>query len=278
MKSLYDKLSIEVSKITTRLYSTSFSIGIYFLDKRLRNGIYSIYGFVRIADEIVDSFNNYDRRWLIETFRADTLHAVKNRISVNPILNSFQHVVHEYNISYELIDAFIQSMQMDLEKINYDSEKFRQYIFGSSEAVGLMCLHVFTEGDLEMYEFLKPYAMRLGAAFQKVNFLRDVKHDYFTLNRKYFPNINIKNFTEDSKKQIEYEIEDDFKVALTGIKMLPSSSKIGVYLAYTNYRTLFNKIRKLPASQILKQRVRINNGKKFGLMLRILFQAKLKTI
>lgn len=278
MKSLYDKLSIQVSKTTTRLYSTSFSIGIYFLDKHLRNGIYSIYGFVRIADEIVDSFNDYDRRWLIETFRADTLHAVKNRISANPILNSFQHVVHQYNISYDLIDAFIQSMQMDLERINYDSEKFRQYIFGSSEAVGLMCLHVFTEGDLEMYELLKPYAMRLGAAFQKVNFLRDVKHDYFTLNRKYFPNINIKNFTEDSKKQIEHEIEDDFKVAATGIKMLPSSSKIGVYLAYTNYRTLFNKIRKLPASQILKQRVRINNGKKFGLMIRILFQAKLKTI
>ncbi len=278
MKLLYDKLSVEVSKATTRLYSTSFSMGVYFLSKNIRNAIYSIYGFVRIADEIVDSFGEYDRKCLIERFEADTYSAIQERISINPILNSFQHVVHEYNISYELIDAFMQSMRMDLEKPDYTSEKFRQYIYGSAEVVGLMCLQVFTLGDLEMYELLKPYAMRLGAAFQKVNFLRDIKHDYFTLGRKYFPDMNVTHFTEEAKKQIEQEIEDDFKVALAGIKMLPHSSKIGVYLAYVNYRSLFNKIRKLPASQIVKKRVRINNGKKISLMIKTLFEVKLNAI
>jgi phytoene/squalene synthetase len=253
-------------------------MGVYFLNSRIRNAVYSIYGFVRIADEIVDSFGDYDRALLLDRFETDTNNAINERISINPVLNSFQHVVHEYNISYELIDAFMQSMRMDLDKTCYTSENFKQYIFGSSEAVGLMCLQVFALGDAEMYESLKPYAMRLGAAFQKVNFLRDMKHDYFTLGRKYFPDLNITHFTEDSKKQIENDIEDDFKVALMGIKMLPSSSKIGVYLAYMNYRSLFNKIRKLPASQILKQRVRIDNGKKLSLILRTLFEAKTNAI
>jgi phytoene/squalene synthetase len=266
MKALYDKLSFEVSKTTTRLYSTSFSVGAYFLNSRIRNSIYSIYGFVRIADEIADSFGDYDRKCLLDRFEADTGDAIKERISINPILNSFQHVVHEYNISYELIDAFMRSMRMDLDQTCYTPENFKQYIFGSSEAVGLMCLQVFALGDMETYELLKPYAMRLGAAFQKVNFLRDIKHDYFALGRRYFPNLNITHFTEDLKKQIEDEIEDDFKVALTGIKMLPSSSKIGVYLAYVNFYSLFKKIKKMPASQILKQRVRISNGKKLSLI------------
>lgn len=278
MKSLYDKLSFQVSKITTRLYSTSFSVGVYFLGKQIQNDIYSIYGFVRIADEIVDSFTDYDKKMLIEKFEAETFDAIQNRISINPILNSFQHVVHKYNISYELINAFIESMRMDLEKVDYTSEKFKQYIFGSSEAVGLMCLHVFTEGNEKMYELLKPYAMRLGAAFQKINFLRDIKHDYFLLGRTYFPNLNITHFTEETKKEIEYEIEEDFEVALKGIKMLPSSSKLGVYLAYVNYRSLFNKIRKLPSSQLLKERVRINNGRKLRLMVGTLFEVKTKAI
>ena len=271
MKALYDKLSFEISKTTTRLYSTSFSIGVYFLNSRIRNAIYSIYGFVRIADEIADSFNDYDRKCLLDRFETDTNNAINERISLNPILNSFQHVVHEYNISYELINAFMQSMRMDLNKTCYTSEDFKQYIFGSAEVVGLMCLQVFVLGDAEMYELLKPYAMRLGAAFQKVNFLRDIKHDYFTLGRKYFPGLNITHFTEDAKKQIEDEVEEDFTIALIGIKMLPSSSRIGVYLAYVNFRSLFNKIKKLPASQILKQRVRINNGKKLSLVFRTLF-------
>jgi phytoene/squalene synthetase len=278
MKLLYDKLSFEVSRATTRLYSTSFSMGVYFLNSRIRNAVYSIYGFVRIADEIVDSFGDYNRKDLIEKLEADTYSAIQERISINPVLNSFQHVVHEYNISCELINAFMQSMRMDLEKPDYTSEKFRQYIYGSAEVVGLMCLQVFTLGNQEMYESLKPYAMRLGAAFQKVYFLRDIKHDYFTLGRKYFPHMSVTRFTEEEKKQIEHEIENDFTVAFTGIKMLPRSSKIGVYLAYVNYRSLFNKIRKLPASQIIKERVRINNGKKLTLMIKTLFHAKLNTI
>jgi len=278
MKAVYDKLSIEVSKLTTRLYSTSFSMGVYFLDDRIRDGIYSIYGFVRVADEIVDSFKDYDKKRLLEKFECDAQDAIKDRISVNPILNSFQRVVHQYNISRELIDAFMQSMKMDLQEVDYTSETFRHYIFGSSEVVGLMCLHVFTEGNKKLYEALKPYAMSLGAAFQKVNFLRDMKDDYCVLGRRYFPNVDLANFTESSKKQIEHEIEYDFNTALTGIKKLPRSSKLGVYLAYVTYHSLFKKIQKMPASQILKKRVRVNNEKKLRLMFCSLLQVRMRLV
>jgi len=257
------------------MYSTSFSVGIYFLDATLRNPVYSIYGFVRIADEIVDSFHDYDKKYLLDKLEQETWDAIENRISVNPVLNSFQHVVHKYNISHDLIHAFLKSMRMDLEKTNYTPENYRQSLFGSSESVGLMCLHVFTGDDPAMYENLKPYAMKLGAAFQKVNFLRDLKSDHHSLGRIYFPGVDITQFTEESKQQIEQEIEKDFTIALAGIKKLPRSSRRGVFLAYMNYRSLFNKIKRTPAAQMLRKRVRINNGKKLSLMIGTLFQTKL---
>lgn len=278
MKLLFDNLSKNVSKMTTRAYSTSFSLGIYFLDQRLRDAVYAIYGFVRLADEIVDSFHNYDKPYLLDKFKQETYEAIETGISLNPIVNSFQNAVKQYNISLELIETFLQSMQMDLEKINYTSVKYDQYILGSAEVVGLMCLQVFTENDDKMYKELKPYAMKLGAAFQKVNFLRDMKDDYELLGRTYFPNVDISNFNITVKKQIEIEIEDDFKIALKGIKKLPRGCKGGVYLAYVYYQSLFNKIKKLPAQRVLTERIRINNGKKIGLMINSLFQNKMNWV
>ena len=278
MKYLFDNLSMEISRMTTKTYSTSFSLGIYFLNNRLRRAIYSVYGFVRLADEIVDSFEGYDKKYLLEKFEEETYWAIENRISVNPILNSFQHAVREYQIDQNLIETFLDSMAMDLQKVDYTVEKYRKYIFGSAEAVGLMCLQIFAEGDTMVYDKLKPYAMKLGAAFQKVNFLRDMRDDYHILGRIYFPGINISDFNTDSKKEIEREIEDDFKIALEGIKLLPSSSKSGVYLAYIYYLSLFNKIKKSPAQKILTQRIRINNGKKFGLMINSLVQNKMNWV
>ncbi len=278
MKILFDNLSVEISKMTTRTYSTSFSMGIYFIDKRLRNAIYSIYGFVRLADEIVDSFDGFEQRYLLEKLTHETYEAIDTGISINPILNSFQHAVNKYNIDIELIRLFLRSMEMDLEKVSYNTENYNQYILGSAEVVGLMCLHVFTEGDKVKFEQLKPYAMKLGAAFQKVNFLRDLKDDYQLLGRSYFPHVNIEEFNHISKEQIELEIEDDFETALQGVKLLPSSSKRGVYLAYIYYRSLFNKIKSLPAHQVMTARVRINNGRKLGLMINCLVQNKMKWV
>jgi phytoene/squalene synthetase len=253
--------------MTTRKYSTSFSLGIHFLHNRLHNDIYAIYAFVRLADEIVDSFEGYNKQMLLEKFKLETYEAIDKRISVNPILNSFQHTVHKYNIDPYLIDTFMKSMEMDLEKLNYTSDKYNEYILGSAEVVGLMCLLIFAEGNCSVYEELKPYAMKLGAAFQKVNFLRDMKDDYNILGRIYFPNVDINDFNAHQKKMIEQEIEDDFKIALEGIKKLPASSKGGVYLAYVYYNSLFRKIKKLPPNKIFTSRVRLNNGKKIGLMI-----------
>jgi len=278
MKSLFDDVSLQCSKLTTRAYSTSFSLGIYFLNKNLHNPIYSIYGFVRFADEIVDSFEGYNKKYLLEKFKAETYEAIENKISLNPILNSFQQTVHHFNINLELIEIFLKSMAMDLEKINYSNEKYEQYILGSAEVVGLMCLHVFTDGNIEKYEELKPYAMKLGAAFQKVNFVRDMKADYQVLGRTYFPNINIKTFSANEKRNIEIEIENDFKEALVGIKKLPASSQGGVYLAYVYYNSLFKKIKKLPAQKIMNERIRISNGEKFGLMINSMFHYKLNLL
>ncbi|MHA4806777.1 phytoene/squalene synthase family protein [Flavitalea flava] len=278
MKSLYDKLSVETSKMTTGIYSTSFSLGIYFLNNRLRNPVHSIYGFVRLADEIVDSFDGYDKKNLLARLEQDTYEAMVSGISINPILNSFQQAVHQYHIDPVLISVFLQSMKMDLEKMDYTVEKYQQYILGSAEVVGLMCLHVFTEGDLDMYEELKPYAMKLGAAFQKVNFLRDIKDDYQVLGRVYFPEVDMSEFTCQAKKQIEKDIEADFKIALAGIYKLPASSKRGVYLAYVYYQSLFTKIKKIPAQQLLKERIRINNGRKIGLMINSLFPKKVNWV
>lgn len=278
MKYLFDNLSVKTSKAITHTYSTSFSMGIYLLNKRLRNAIYSIYGFVRVADEIVDSFEGYNKPYLLEKFKEETCWAIENRISVNPVLNSFQSAVHQYQIDQNLIETFLNSMEMDLQKIDYTAEKYQKYILGSAEAVGLMCLQVFTEGNTKMYEDLKPYAMKLGAAFQKVNFLRDMKDDYHVLGRIYFPGIDITDFNSNSKKKIEKEIEDDFKIALAGIKLLPPSSKGGVYLAYVYYLSLFNKIKKCPAQKVLTQRIRINNGEKIRLMINSLVQHKMNWV
>lgn len=278
MKSKFDLVSLQCSKLTTRAYSTSFSLGIYFLNNQLRGPVYSIYGFVRFADEIVDSFKGYDKEYLLEKFKADTYEALEQRISLNPILNSFQEVVHQYAIGTDLIDAFLHSMEMDLRKINYSQEKYEQYIFGSAEVVGLMCLHVFTAGNKEMYEVLKPYSMKLGAAFQKINFLRDLKDDYGTLGRSYFPNIEFSDFNDSAKREIEKEIEKDFSEALIGIKKLPASSKGGVYLAYMYYRSLLNKIKNAPPHKILNGRIRISNGQKFGLMINSLIQHKMNLV
>ena len=266
MKSLFDEVSASCSQITTKKYSTSFSLGILFLDKKIRNPIYSIYGFVRFADEIVDSFHGYDKQALLLHFREETYAAIKNKISLNPILNSFQHVVHQYGINMQWIDSFLDSMEMDLQKKNFNTEEYHKYILGSAEVVGLMCLHVFTEGDEKLFAKLQPYAMKLGAAFQKVNFLRDLKADNEYLGRTYFPGINLNHFNPQDKLKIEKEIENDFAEALVGIKKLPESSRKGVYLAYYYYTVLFKKIKRLPAQRIMRERVRIPNVQKIVLM------------
>jgi 15-cis-phytoene synthase len=278
MKATFDNVSIACSRLTTKSYSTSFSLGIYFLHKSMRDPIYAIYGFVRFADEIVDSFEGYNKAYLLDKFKRDTYEAIEHRISLNPILNAFQKSVHDNNINLTLIETFLKSMEMDLEDVHYTRENYEQYILGSAEVVGLMCLHVFTSGNLEMYEELKPYAMKLGSAFQKVNFLRDLKDDYHILGRCYFPNIDLTNFNNDSKQMIEKEIEEEFKEALIGIRKLPAAAKGGVYLAYVYYTSLFKKIKSVPAERVFTERIRINNGYKMGLMINSLFQTKLNYI
>jgi phytoene/squalene synthetase len=249
-------------------------MGIYFLKKELRDPIYAIYGYVRFADEIVDTFEGYDKAYLLNKFKVDTYEAIDQRISLNPILNAFQQVVHRYKISFNLIDSFLNSMEMDLSKVEYSRDNYQKYILGSAEVVGLMCLHVFTNGDKRMFEELKPAAMKLGSAFQKVNFLRDLKADYENLGRTYFPGVDPQQFNGHSKELIEREIEAELEDALEGIKRLPASSRGGVYLAFVYYRALFNKIKRVPAHRVLSERIRISNGRKFGLMLNSMLQYK----
>lgn len=262
MKKLFDELAYEVSKKTTEKYSTSFSLGILALSPSIRKAVYAIYGYVRLADEIVDSFHGYDKEKLLRRLRIETDHALQEGISLNPILQSFQETVNHYKIDQYLIERFLHSMEMDLQKITYDSELYDEYIYGSAEVVGLMCLQVFTEGDKVRYEELKPYAMKLGSAFQKVNFLRDLKDDYQILGRSYFPNIDMSIFDNDIKSKIEREIELEFKEAFIGIKKLPSSSIFGVYLAYKYYLSLFEKIKSKSSQEILQSRTRIPNTQK----------------
>ncbi len=262
MKRLFDELAYEVSKKTTEKYSTSFSLGILALKPRIRNSIYAIYGYVRLADEIVESFHGYDRKRLLGRLYLDTNRALEERISLNPILQSFQETVHKYKIDVKLISQFLHSMEMDLNKVDYNSESYKEYIYGSAEVVGLMCLQVFTEGDRKQYEELKPFAMKLGSAFQKINFLRDLKQDYHTLGRTYFPNLDMTAFNNTIKSQIENEIHTEFREALLGIKKLPGSAKFGVYLAYKYYLSLFAKIRKKSSEEILEHRIRISNAHK----------------
>ena len=262
MKRLFDELAYEVSKRTTEKYSTSFSLGILALKPCIRNSIYAIYGYVRLADEIVDSFHEYDRKRLLGRLYLDTNCALEERISLNPILQSFQETVHKYKIDVKLISQFLHSMEMDLNNVDYNSESYKEYIYGSAEVVGLMCLQVFTEGDRKQYEELKPFAMKLGSAFQKINFLRDLKQDYHTLGRTYFPNLDMTAFNNTIKSQIENEIHTEFREALLGIKKLPGSAKFGVYLAYKYYLSLFAKIRKKSSEEILEHRIRISNAHK----------------
>lgn len=262
MKSIFDKVSHHTSKMVTRQYSTSFSLGISFLHESFRQPIYDIYGFVRVADEIVDSFHDYDKAALLDEFTKDTFLAIERKISTNPILNCFQEVVNKYNIDHALIKAFLRSMKMDLDKKEYTPEGYKEYILGSAEVVGLMCLQVFTEGNRNLYESLKPQAMSLGSAFQKINFLRDLNADFVGMGRVYFPGLNMDQLDENVKAQIEEDIEKDFNDGLAGIKKLPKKARLGVYVAYIYYRSLFNKIKNTRAHQILEQRIRIPNPQK----------------
>lgn len=278
MKRLFDELSYQVSKATTQKYSTSFSLGIMALKAELRPAIYAIYGFVRLADEIVDSFHDYDKQALLQRFRSQTDEALEERISLNPILNSFQETVHKFGIGRDLIDQFLKSMEMDLSPVDYNSELYKEYILGSAEVVGLMCLKVFVEGRQDMYDELKPFAMKLGSAFQKVNFLRDLKDDYSVLGRTYFPNVDMNEFNHEVKCSIEKEIKNEFAEALTGIKKLPASSRFGVYLAYRYYLSLLKKICNTPANKILNARIRIANTHKISLMMSSYLQYKVANV
>ena len=278
MKKLFDDLSFKISKQTTKQYSTSFSLGILALSSKIRNPIYAIYGYVRLADEIVDSFHGFDKEKLLKRFRGDTFLALEEKISLNPIMQSFQETVHQYEIDHELIKQFLRSMEMDLHKIDYNSELYKEYILGSAEVVGLMCLHIFVNGDKAEFERLKPSAMILGSAFQKVNFLRDMKDGYDVLGRTYFPNVDIKAFDNQVKLEIENEITNEFQLALEGIKKLPTSSRFGVYLAYRYYLSLFKKIKRTSATKMINQRIRISNSKKISLMMGSYVEYKMLSI
>ncbi|WP_338356843.1 phytoene/squalene synthase family protein [Yeosuana marina] len=269
MKALFDTVSYHCSKIVTRSYSTSFSLATKMLAKSIRDDIYNIYGFVRFADEIVDSFHDYDKNTLFNDFSVDLEKALEHKISLNPILNSFQHTYHQYGIEKHMVDSFMKSMELDLHKSKYlTQEEFKTYIYGSADVVGLMCLKVFVKGDNNKYNELKDSAMSLGSAFQKVNFLRDLKADHEGLNRTYFPNTDLNNLDEKSKLEIINDIEEDFAKGLQGIKMLPIEAKFGVFMAYRYYHQLLKKLKKTPALQIKNTRIRVANVKKIELLMR----------
>ncbi len=278
MKELFDNVSIRCSRLTTKAYSTSFSLGIYCLEKSLRDPIYAIYGFVRFADEIVDTFHGYNKQDLLTRFSSETYTAIDERISLNPILNSFQATVNEFNIERELIARFLKSMEMDLYRSIYDESAFKEYVLGSAEVVGLMCLRVFCKHDNESYIRLKPFAMSLGSAFQKINFLRDLNADYIGMGRVYFPGIEMENFDEATKRLIEASIFKDFEHAYEGIKQLPRAARLGVYIAYVYYLALFKKIRNTPSHKVLQARIRIPNPHKAQLLAYSYFKHQLNLI
>jgi phytoene/squalene synthetase len=268
MISIFHQVSNQCSKIVTEQYSTSFASAIRLLHKDLRAPIHNIYGFVRLADEIVDTFHDFDKEKLLNKFEEDTWAAIKDKISLNPILHSFQQTVHQYSIPHNLINGFLNSMRMDLNKSQYYNEtEINEYIYGSAEVVGLMCLFVFCEGDIKKYEALKEPAKKLGAAFQKINFLRDIRTDFNTLNRSYFPNFNYYNFTASVKEEIEHDIENDFIQSLDGIRKLPWKARFGVYTAYRYYYSLFKKIQSMKPKTVLEQRIRIADYKKLLIIL-----------
>jgi phytoene synthase len=270
--TLYDQISSDCSKLVTLRYSTSFSLGIRTLEKKFRAPVYSIYGYVRLADEIVDTFHEHDKSDLLDRFEADTYRSIDEKISLNPILHSFQWVINEYGIEKELIDAFLNSMRMDLCHYSYTQKGFENYIYGSAEAVGLMCLRVFAEGNNGIYQELKEPARRLGSAFQKVNFLRDIRSDYYERGRIYFPGIDFTHFKPKDKKAIEDDIQQDFNAAYEGVIRLPKGVRKGVYLSYIYYLKLFEKIKNLPPESILQKRIRIPDLKKMALIIPTLFK------
>lgn len=278
MKQLFDQTTLDCSKLITERYSTSFTLGIKTLDKKFRLPIYAIYGFVRYADEIVDTFYEFDQKYLLEKFIKDTYEAIETGISLNPVLHSFQLIVNKYHIEHELINAFLHSMEMDLYKQEYTDEKYEEYIYGSAEVVGLMCLRIFCEGNSEMFDHLKNGARSLGAAFQKVNFLRDLKSDFVDRGRVYFPGVDFTQFTKECKHQIETDIQADFDAAYVAIKQLPRSARMGVYLAYVYYLTLFNKIKQTPATRIQEERIRVPDFQKMTLLAKTYVQFRFTEI
>jgi phytoene/squalene synthetase len=279
MKSIFDTISFDCSRNVTKTYSTSFSSAVRMLAPSIRQHIYNIYGFVRFADEIVDSFHDYNKEELFDLFQVDLDAALKNKISLNPILNSFQHTVAKYNIPYELIAAFMKSMKLDLTKMTYTTqEEYNEYIYGSADVVGLMCLKVFVNGDNAKYDALKDAAMRLGSAFQKVNFLRDLKADFEGLNRTYFPETDLNQLNEASKNKIIQEIEADFIAGFEGIINLPLEAKFGVYTAYVYYKKLLYKLSKTPSAEIKNTRIRVPDYEKVGLFAKCYFSYKLNII
>lgn len=269
MKNIFDEVSYSCSENVTKTYSTSFSLATRLLSENIRKDIYNIYGFVRFADEIVDSFHDYNKTELFNDFSDDLEKALANKIHLNPILNSFQYTFHKYNIDKDLVDSFMKSMRMDLTKKKYSTVKeYKEYIYGSADVVGLMCLKVFVQGERKLYDKLKNNAMKLGSAFQKVNFLRDLKADKEDLNRTYFPNTKFEKLNESEKNEIINEIENDFKDGLEGIKQLPLDAKFGVFMAYRYYNQLLKKLKKTPATEIINRRIRVPNLKKIELLTR----------
>lgn len=279
MKAIFDTVSFECSKNVTKSYSTSFSTAVKLLAPSIRQDIYNIYGFVRFADEIVDSFHEYDKENLFELFEKDLANALENKISLNPILNSFQHTVTKYKIPSVMISSFMKSMKLDLHKTTYKSiNEYNEYIYGSADVVGLMCLKVFVNGDDAKFQELESSAMRLGSAFQKVNFLRDLKTDYEDLNRTYFPNTDLSKLDEASKNEIIKEIEADFKAGYQGILGLPLEAKFGVYTAYIYYKKLLTKLKNTPSVEIKNTRIRVPDYQKFGLLAKCYVNYRLRII
>ncbi len=279
MKQLFDEVSQACSTQVTEKYSTSFSLATKILSPSIRQDIYNIYGFVRFADEIVDSFHDYDKRYLLDKFQTDLDEALRYKISLNPILNSFQYTVHKYDIDTSLINAFMYSMRLDLDKKNYlTNDEYKKYIYGSADVVGLMCLKVFVKGDNLKYESLKTSAIALGSAFQKVNFLRDLKADLEGLERSYFPNLNLNFLDETTKSEIIADIENDFAIAIEGIHKLPIDAKLGVYVAYRYYSKLLNKLKQIPSNQIKENRIRIPDYQKITLLARSYFKYQLNLL
>ena len=279
MKSIFDSVSRQCSQTVTNSYSTSFSVATKLLAPSIRQDVYNIYGFVRFADEIVDTFHDYDKEKLFNDFEVEMYKAIEDKISLNPILNAFQETMHKYNIPAELYEAFMNSMRMDLHKSTYlTTEEYEKYIYGSADVVGLMCLKVFVKGDQQKYDELKNDAMKLGSAFQKVNFLRDLKADFEDLSRSYFPNTNLEQLDEASKQKIIQEIEEDFAQALRGIAKLPVEAKLGVYTAYVYFSKLLKKLKAVPSLEIRKRRVRVPNYKKAGLLAQCYVSCRLNLI